>query len=384
MPTPSRELPKSSMVTGSGTGVGPSPANPVVQAASPQLAPVTKMCAAARNPSLFKASTSEAEAHVPLVSVTVKLPVENRSENPSLLFRVAFKTPNPETLPDPPELRVADGLMPPTVNVVAFTLTSIALTAPKAYVNAPVVSPVNVMVAAVVLVRLTSTCAYGAGKPTSAAFGTVMSKPMLSANTGVTPSKVQSSATANDAATASRRDVLNLRPPLGVAPLGARFEPSRTCAVSARRAMARRIIHSRTSCKKGKRLPRISIVGFTLGSYSGVSIGRQKFLDPYADQADLLALGVLSRVEEWLEQIAHLVLQLVEAREGRLAGSGPADREEPREAYGNGHGPKSLEPIGDEALEHGRGQRARSAQDEGGIEAVDLEGLLLSDRLALP
>src|SRR5258705_9718430 len=60
------------------------------------------------------------------------------------------------------------------------------------------------MIAVVAPVRLTSTCAYGPGNGARPAFGTLMSKPILSAEAEETPRTVPSSAAVTDAIAASR------------------------------------------------------------------------------------------------------------------------------------------------------------------------------------
>ena len=71
---------------GSGVETAPlSAANPVAIAPLAALAgeEVTKMCAAASNPSLFAVNTFDALAHVPLVSVTSNEMVSDECVNPS-------------------------------------------------------------------------------------------------------------------------------------------------------------------------------------------------------------------------------------------------------------------------------------------------------------
>src|SRR5262245_26358358 len=93
-----------------------------------------------------------------------------------------------------------------------------------------------------------------------------------------------------------------------------------------------------------------------------------ELLDPDADEADLLALRVLPRVEERLQQPAHLVLQRVLAPEGHRAGVGPAPGLEAREADRHRHGPERLEPLGAEPPVHPGAHAARALQHEDGVE----------------
>src|SRR6185295_13295559 len=125
-------------------------------------------------------------------------------------------------------------------------------------------------------------------------------------------------------------------------------------------------------------------LGSPIGGSTGSSSGQQELLHPDPDEANLLPLRILPGVEERLQQPANLVLQLLLAGEGSLAGPRPAHGEESGKAYGDGHGAKGLEALGDEPAEHGGGEVTRPPEDEDGIEGVHFECLLLPDRLALP
>ena len=75
---------------------------------------------------------------------------------------------------------------------------------------------------------------------------------------------------------------------------------------------------------------------------------------------------------------------MLHGRRGRLTRPGAADRHESREADGHRHRAERLKPFGDEPPKYLTGELHAAPLDEGGVEGVLLEGLLLAYRFALP
>jgi len=137
----------------------------------PPLNAVYKMLAAAKLPLPFGFRTVAALAQLPLVLVRLKLMVVDECVKPSKLLIVWLKLPNPSSFPAPPLLQ-GPGVNPmplfvpiftrlPSDHEAALTLTATAPFFPSRKIFPLFVREVNVMVAVVLLVLLTSTLTNG-------------------------------------------------------------------------------------------------------------------------------------------------------------------------------------------------------------------------------
>src|SRR5712664_457244 len=103
-----------------------------------------------------------------------------------------------------------------------------------------------------------------------------------------------------------------------------------------------------------------------------------------ADEAELAVPGILAVVEEGHEQLERLRAQSLLARPRLAAGPRTREGDEILEADGHRDRPERTEAVAVEPAPHCPGQRTGALQHERRVQGVDVEGLLLTDGLALP
>src|SRR2546425_1034149 len=102
------------------------------------------------------------------------------------------------------------------------------------------------------------------------------------------------------------------------------------------------------------------------------------------DEAELAVPRILAVVEEGQEELERRRAQGLLARPRLAAGSRAREGDEILEADGHRDRPERTEAVALEPAPHRAGQRAGALHHERRVQGVDLERLLLADRLALP
>src|SRR5512132_3059365 len=110
----------------------------------------------------------------------------------------------------------------------------------------------------------------------------------------------------------------------------------------------------------------------------------KKLFGPHTDEADLRSSRVLPLIEKRLQQLDGGSGQRRLARHGLPRRVRAGHRAKMREAHGDGDGAEGAEALASHPREDLAGQRPHALRDEGGVERVHLEGLLLADRFRLP
>src|SRR5882762_7271993 len=103
-----------------------------------------------------------------------------------------------------------------------------------------------------------------------------------------------------------------------------------------------------------------------------------------ADEAELAVPGILAVVEEGHEQLESRRAQSLLARPRLAAGPRTREGDEILEADGHRDRSERTEAVAVEPAPHRPGQRTGALQHERRVQGVDVEGLLLTDGLALP